>query len=122
MTKETLKDRTKKFALRVMAMTDHLPKSAKGNTIARQILRSATSVAANCRAACRGRSKPEFAAKLGIALEECDETQFWRELIVEGGLLPAKKLSSLIKEADELSAILFSAQRTTRQSSINPNS
>jgi four helix bundle protein len=83
--------------------------------LADQILRSAMSVAANYRAACRGRSPAEFTAKLGIALEEADETCLWLELIAEGGLLPAHKLKSLRAEADEVTAMLFSAARTMKQ-------
>jgi four helix bundle protein len=71
-----LKDRTKKFAVRVIRMVDKLPRSIASEVIARQIVRSATSVAANYRAALRGRSKAEFIAKLQIVLEESDETQY----------------------------------------------
>ncbi len=117
MTKSELKDRTKAFALRVMKMVDSLPKTEKGRVVTRQILRSGTSVAANYRAACRGRSPAEFAAKLGIALEECDETAFWLELIRDGELIPGRSLRSVIQEADELCAILFSACRTTKKQS-----
>jgi four helix bundle protein len=115
MTKEELKTRTKSLALRVMKMIDHLPRNTKGRVIANQIMRSATSVAANYRAACRGRSRPEFIAKLGIVLEEVDETILWLELIIDGGILPAKRVGSLITEADELAAIMFSAQRSARK-------
>jgi four helix bundle protein len=103
-----------------MAMIDHLPKSTKGRVIADQVIRSATSVAANYRAACRARSRAEFIAKLGTVVEEVDETAFWLELIVEAGLLPPKRIEGLSREADELAAILFSAQRTARNT--NPKS
>jgi four helix bundle protein len=87
-----------------MAMIDHLPNTTKGRVIADQIMRRATSVAAsNYRAACRGRSRAEFISKLGVALEEVDETMLWLELIGEGQLLRAQRVSGLIKEADELS-------------------
>lgn len=95
-----------------MDMIDHLPKTVKGRVIANQLMRSATSVAANYRAACRARSTAEFIAKLGNVLEEADESAFWLELTADGGLLPANRLSDLIKEADELSAIMFTARRT----------
>lgn len=114
MTRDEMKARTKSFALRVMKMVDHLPKTQKGTVLGNQILRSATSVAANYRAACRGRSDAKFAAKLGTAVEEADETGLWLELISEGGLLHPEKVRSLLKEADELTAILFSACRTIR--------
>ena len=120
MNKDELKARTKSFALRVMTMIDHLPKNTQSRVIADQVMRSATSVAANYRAACRSRSRAEFVAKLGTVLEEVDETAFWLELIVDAGILPPKRVESLITEADELAAILFSAQRTARNT--NPKS
>jgi four helix bundle protein len=115
MTKDELKSRTKALALRVMKMVEHLPSTVQGRTIGAQIMRSATSVAANYRAACRARSHPEFIAKLGIVLEEIDETMLWLELIIEGGLLPATRVQPLLKESDELTAIIFSAQRSARK-------
>lgn len=114
MTRDEMKARTKSFALRVMKMVDHLPQTEKGRIFGDQKLRSATSVASNYRAACRGRSDAEFAAKLGTTVEEADETGLWLELISEGGLLPAKQVKSLQQEADELTAILFTACRTIR--------
>ena len=120
MNKEELKSRTKALALRVMAMIDHLPNTTKGRVIADQIMRSATSVASNYRAACRGRSRAEFISKLGVALEEVDETMLWLELIGEGQLLRAQRVSGLIKEGDELTAIMFSAQRSARQKVLIP--
>jgi four helix bundle protein len=78
-------------------------------------MRSATSVASNYRAVCRARSRAEFVSKLGIVLEEADESMLWLELISEGRLLPAERVANLIKEADEITAIVFSAQRTARQ-------
>ena len=80
-----LKTRTKKFAFRILAAVDALPKTVKGTAIASQLVRSGTSVAANYRAACRARSRAEFVAKIGIVEEEADETAFWLELIIEGG-------------------------------------
>ena len=121
MNKEELKSRTKLFALRVMKLIDHLPTNTKGRVVADQIMRSATFVASNYRGACRGRSRAEFVSKLGIVLEEADETMLWFELIVEGQFLPAKRVQGLIKEADEITAIMFSTQRSAR-SSQNPKS
>lgn len=114
MNKEELKARTKSFALRIMNLIDHLPNNTKGRVISDQIMRSATSVAANYRSACRGRSRAEFASKLGTVLEEADETMLWLELIMEGKLLPEKRIKNLAAEADELAAIMFSAQRSMR--------
>ena len=82
MNAQDLKERTKQFALRVMRLVDALPNTPKGRAIASQLVRSGTSVAANYRAACRGRSKAEFIAKVGIAEEEADETALWLELII----------------------------------------
>lgn len=117
MNKEELKLRTKSFALRAMTLIDHLPASGKGRILGDQLLRSATSVAANYRAACRGRSKAEFVAKLGTVLEEVDESALWMELIIEGGLLEPSRVAALLKEANELAAIMFTARRTTQQKS-----
>ena len=87
MNKEQLKEGTKQFALRVMSLVDHLPKNSKGRILGNQLLRSATSVAANYRGACRARSTAEFVAKLGNVLEEADESALWMELITDGELL-----------------------------------
>ena len=113
MNAKEMKGRTKALGLRVMKMIDSLPDSVSGRAIANQIVRSATSVGANYRAALRGRSKKEFAAKIGVALEECDETAYWLELIAEGELLSPDRVESLHKEADELCAILFSVRRSS---------
>jgi four helix bundle protein len=113
MDKRELQDRTKQFALRVLKLVDALPRTAAGRAIASQLIRAATSVGANYRSACRARSRAEFAAKLGIAVEEADETLYWLELIRDGGILPAGKLSLLLKEADELTAILTSGRKST---------
>lgn len=111
-----LKVRTKAFALRVLRLVDAMPRNQKGRILADQIGRSGTSVAANYRAACRARSRAEFAAKLGIAEEEADESTFWLEMIAESGTLPAAKITSLHREAEELTAILASSRITTLRS------
>ena len=109
-----MKTRTKQFALRAMKLVRALPKDIPGKVIANQIMRSATSVASNYRAACRGRSKAEFTAKVGVVLEEADESALWLELITEDGMLPPKRCESLLSEANELVAI-FVATRNTAQ-------
>jgi four helix bundle protein len=114
MDQEELKRRTKQFALRVIKLTEALPKTSAGEVLGRQLLRSATSVAANYRSACRGRSKAEFIAKIGIALEECDESQLWLELIVDSDLLPQRRAADLLREADELTAIFVASLRTAK--------
>ena len=88
-----------------MKLADSLPKTQSGRTISSQLIRCGTSVGANYRAACRGRSKAEFIAKLGIVVEEADESAFWLELLIEGGLLKRYQVEPLYKEADELTAI-----------------
>jgi len=87
MDEEELKRRTKRFALQVMVLVDSLPNTQVGRAIGAQLVRSGTSVGANYRAACRGRSKAEFAAKLGTVEEEADESGYWMELIIEGKLM-----------------------------------
>lgn len=106
MNPQELKERTKQFALRVMRLVDALPRTAKGNAVAGQLMRSGTSVAANYRAACRGRSRAEFVAKIGVVEEEANETALWLELIIEDKILPEKKIVSLLVEANELVAIM----------------
>lgn len=120
MTKEELKDRTKKFALKIIKLVDDLPNTKAGNTIGYQIIRSGTSVASNYRAACRARSDADFISKITVVEEECDETLFWLELIDESGLIEKEKLIFLIKEADELTAIFTASGKTARLN--NPKS
>jgi four helix bundle protein len=112
MDKRELQDRTKQFALRVLNLVDALPRSAGSRAISMQLVRAATSVGANYRSACRARSRAEFAAKLGVAVEEADETLYWLELVRDSKLLPENKLSLLLKEADELTAILASGRKS----------
>jgi len=112
MTEAELKLRTKNFALRVMKLVDALPKSIKGRAVAGQLIRSGTSVAANYRSSCRARSKAEFVAKLGLVVEEADESVLWLELIIEDGLLPKKRVTPLLAEANEIVCIMVSSRRT----------
>ncbi len=108
-----LKTRTKTFALRIIKLTRAIPKSDDaGRVIAKQIVRSGTSVAANYRASCRARSQAEFIAKIGTVEEEADETALWLELLVESGIMPTRKLSALLIEANELTAIMASSRKT----------
>ena len=112
MTPSELKVRSKEFALRVLKLTAALPKTIEGRAIANQLVRSGTSVAANFRAACRARSRGEFVAELGVALEEADETQLWLELVIAGKLVPAKRVQPLLEEANELVAILVASRKS----------
>ncbi|MEN8254916.1 MAG: four helix bundle protein [Verrucomicrobiota bacterium] len=107
-----LKQRTKDFAKRVLKVVDALPNTIKGRAIGNQLVRSGTSVAANYRAACRGRSKAEFAAKLGTVVEEADESALWLELIMEDGILEASLVQPLLDEANEITAIMTASRKT----------
>ena len=97
-----------------MRLADALPKSRSGNTIASQIVRSGTSVAANYRACLRGRSRAEFISKLNVVMEEADETLLWLELTEEGNLLKPSRITALKKEADELVAIFTATLKSAR--------
>lgn len=114
MDQNELKTRTKQFALRILRLTAALPPTPEARTIRNQLSRSGTSVGANYRAACRARSKAEFVAKLGTVIEEADESCFWMELIIEGGMLPEKNVSDLLAEANELTAIMTASRKTAQ--------
>jgi len=92
-----LKKRTKAFASRVIRLADALPRRTSAQVLGRQTLRSGTFVAANYRAACRARSKPEFVARIGVVAEEADETVLWLELMIENGIVPESRLEPLLK-------------------------
>jgi len=109
--KAELLARTKALSLRILKLVDHLPQITSGRAIGNQLVRSSTSIGANYRAACRARSRAEFAAKLGVVAEEADETVDWLELVRDGNLLTPNKLTEVLEEADELTAI-FTAGRT----------
>ncbi|GAA5482667.1 hypothetical protein Hsar01_01890 [Haloferula sargassicola] len=113
MTPEELKKRTKQFGLRVFRLVEALPNTFAGRAIAGQLVRSGSSVGANYRAACRGRSKAEFRAKLGIVIEEADESAYWLELIIEGEFLPAERVQPLLAEADEICAIMVASRKNS---------
>src|SRR5215471_817712 len=117
MNAEELKKRTKQFALRVLKLVAALPKTVTGRAIGGQLVRAGTSVGANYRAACRGRSRAEFIAKLGIAEEEADESAYWMEVIIEGELLRGKQVEQLLNEADELTKI-FAQSRISASRSL----
>jgi four helix bundle protein len=122
MNREELKTRTKAFGLRVMKVVDALPGTASGRALANQLIRSGTSVGANYRSACRGRSPAEFVAKLGIVIEEADESAYWLELIAESAMLKPDLVEPLLQEASELVAIFTAAVKTTKARNSSPNS
>lgn len=111
---EELKARSKGFAIRVVKLSQALPNTREAWVLGKQVLRSGTSVAANYRGACRARSKPEFIAKIGIVVEEIDETVFWLELLIETGIVTKKRMAALLAEASELLAIFAASQPTAR--------
>jgi len=115
MTPEELKARTKSFALRVIKLVGALPNDPATRVIGNQMLRSATSVGANYRAACRAQSHAPFAAKLAVVIEEADETLYWLELLAESGRVKAVLLEDLQKEASELVAIVTAARKTAQK-------
>ncbi|MFB2897533.1 four helix bundle protein [Aerosakkonemataceae cyanobacterium BLCC-F50] len=98
MDEQQFKNRTKLFALRVIRLVNALPQNPTSGVIGKQLLRSATSVGANYRAACRAKSRMDLIAKLRIVEEEADESLYWMELLIESGLMPAEKLKSLMLE------------------------
>jgi four helix bundle protein len=114
MTSKELKDRTKRFAVNIIVLCRELPPTLDGRRIGQQLIDSGTSVAANYRSACRARSRAEFVAKLGVVLEESDESLFWLELMVDAKLVQLVRVERLLKEADELTAIFTAALKTAK--------
>ena len=109
-----LRDRTKAFALRVIKLFAALPKTTEAQVVGMQVLRSGTSVGANYREAYRARSKAEFRAKCGDSLKELEESAYWFELLVDGGIVPEAKLSALCQECHELTAIFVTILKTSK--------
>jgi four helix bundle protein len=116
-TPDEMKKRTKAFALRMMKLADVIPRGLAGQVVGRQLLRSATSVGANYRAACRAQSRADFAAKLSIVVEETDEALYWLELLEESGMVKKERLAELRKEANELLSIAIASRKTSKQGS-----
>ena len=111
---EELKKRTKQFAIRIIKLFRSLPRTEEARVIGKQMLRSGTSVAANYRAVCRARSKAEFIAKVGVVVEESDETVLWLELLVDTQIVSVHRMTKLLAEANELLAIFAASQYTAR--------
>jgi four helix bundle protein len=111
---EELRARTKRFALRIIRLFRSLPRSPDAQILGKQLLRSGTSVGAHYRAAGRARSAAEFSAKIGIVLEEADETIFWLECLIESRIVKPTLLEDLLTEANELVAIFAASYRTAR--------
>jgi four helix bundle protein len=111
---EQLRDRAKRFAVQIVELFRGLPRTEESRVIGKQLLRSGTSVAANYRAVCRARSRAEFISKIGVVVEETDETIFWLELLVEARIVEEVRVIALLAEARELVAIFAASQRTAK--------
>lgn len=116
MTRDEMKSRTKAYANRIVKLCSALPNNWVAQTLGKQLLRSGTSVGANYRAVCRAKSRPDFINKLRVVEEECDESLFWMELLLDNNLVKPPRLSALMKEADEILAIVVSSAKTARAS------
>src|SRR5690349_7457903 len=120
MEQDYLQRRTKLFALRVIRLTQSLPRDRTADVIGRQLLRCGTTVGANYRAACRARSPADFIAKLGIVEEEADESLYWMELLLESKLVDQSLIAELIKEANELLSMTVASIRTAKATKTQP--
>ena len=116
---QNLQIRTRQFALQVIKFCEGLPKDETSRILARQLLRSGTSVGANYRAASLAKSKPAFVSKLGDVLEEADESGYWTELLVEAGKVDQQIATPLLSEARELVAIAISSINTAKRNSAS---
>lgn len=114
MRNEDLKERTKNFALQIIRLVENLPENRTAHVFGRQILRSGTSVGANYRAACRAKSRADFISKMSIVEEEADEALYWLELMLDTKLVEKDKIRHLMKEADEIIAIMVTSIKTAR--------
>ena len=112
---DELKERTKKFGLSVIELVEGLPRTKAADVLGRQLLRAATSVGANYRAACRARSQADFVSKIGVVEEEADESGYWLELLLEAAIGDGAEVTRLLKVANELTAIFTASGRTARQ-------
>lgn len=126
MNQDEMKNRTKQFALRVIRLVESLPSNKTAGVIGKQLLRSGTSVGANYRAACRAKSTADFISKLAIVEEECDESMYWIELLVENNLMKKELVENLLDEANQIPAIIVSTIKTSKEniqlSKQNPKS
>jgi four helix bundle protein len=116
MTREDMKLRTKAYASRIVKLCSALPKDWVLRTLRQQLLRCGTSVGANYRAVCRAKSHADFIHKLRIVEEECDESFFWMELVIENGLVKPIRLKQLMAETNEILAIVVASAKTARSS------
>lgn len=112
MTEREMKERTKVFGLRVLKLIDSLPETRSSRILASQLGRAGTSVGANYQSACRSRSTAEMISKFAVVEEEADESAFWLEMVADHGLVAARQLTPLLREADELTALMVSSRQT----------
>jgi len=112
---QEFKRRTKRLALEVIDLVEGLPRGRVADVLGNQLLRSATSVGANYRAACRGKSTADVISKLSTVEEEADETQYWMELLTESGRIPSHRVTELMKETDEIIAMTVASIKTLRK-------
>lgn len=120
MTADELRARTKQFTLRVLNLVAALPDTAAGRVISYQLAKSGSAVGANYRAVCRARSPKDFINKLGVVIEEADESAYWLEVIAEGKILDPRMVVSLLQEANELVAIFVAARKSARAANKRP--
>jgi four helix bundle protein len=121
MTPEELRARTKQFTLRVLKVVTALPDTTPGRVIGNQLMKAGSSVGANYRAVCRARSRKDFVNKLGVVIEEADESAYWLEVICEGNVLDPRQLGPLLQEANELVAIFTAARKSARRGKSDPD-
>ncbi|MFZ5888719.1 MAG: four helix bundle protein [Chloroflexota bacterium] len=114
MDEQTFKIRTKRLAVAIVKQMDTLPNSRAADVIARQVIRSGTSIGANYRAACRAKSTADMVNKMKIVEEEADETEYWLEILVEAGLAPKEQIADIHKETDEILAMTVASIKTLR--------
>lgn len=115
MDEQQFKERTRNVALRIIRLVDALPTPRAAEVIGRQLLRCGTSIGANYRAACRGKSAADMVAKLAIVEEEADEAIYWTELLIDARLVAKNRLASLIDELNQIVAMIVASQRTLRR-------
>jgi len=115
MDEKTFKYRTKNLALQIIELVEELPNRRTADVIGRQLLRSATSVGANYRSACRGKSTADVLSKLAIVEEEADESTYWMELLVEAHITPESRVTELMSETNEIVAMTVASIKTLRK-------
>jgi len=115
MDEKIFKDRTKKLALAIIELVEELPNRRTADVLGRQLLRSGTSVGANYRSACRGRSTADVLSRLAIVEEEADESVYWMELLVEAHIIPEARVRELMREANEIVAMTVASIKTMRR-------